>query len=83
MWLLVVAVVGHWCVVRGAALTLDIAPGDSVYDFWLRADPLPGSNPLQPNVPVLGSGSDHTAFIAHSGIAALDLFFEAKNDCKL
>ena len=55
--------------------------GDTLYDFWLRANPLPGSNPLQPNVPLVGSGSDQTAFIAHAGIPAMDITFDSQPAC--
>ena len=43
---------------------------DSVYDFWLRKKPLADSSPAVPYLGLLGSGSDHTAFIAVSAAAA-------------
>ncbi|KAI0888775.1 Zn-dependent exopeptidase [Annulohypoxylon maeteangense] len=52
--------------------------GKTVYDDWLRLQQ-EISGPLnQPNLTVMGTGSDYTVFFHHLGISSLDMLFNQK-----
>ncbi|KAI9261068.1 hypothetical protein BY458DRAFT_516187 [Sporodiniella umbellata] len=54
----------------------DPRTGKSVYDAWLEKSNAVGVPSEKPEISVLGSGSDFTAFLDHAGIACIDMSFE-------
>ncbi|KAI2464108.1 Zn-dependent exopeptidase [Annulohypoxylon bovei var. microspora] len=67
-------------VLREAASVIPspVNEGRTVYDDWLRLQRETSDSLEQPNLTVMGTGSDYTVFFHHLGISSIDMLFNQK-----
>ncbi|KAI0113800.1 Zn-dependent exopeptidase [Hypoxylon sp. NC0597] len=67
-------------VLRDAAKVIPspINDGRTVYDDWLHLQRETADSLEEPNLTVMGTGSDYTVFFHHLGISSLDMLFNQK-----